>query len=87
MPWEGHVVFSRYFSGEQGREYWRTLGGFALAAVAVCAATWAAVRAIPLGGTVGLVVDGVVAAAVAGGLLLCVFRRDALALVRLLLKR
>ena len=77
MPWESHVVFTRFFDGEQGRRYWRTQAKFALATVAICAAAWGAVQAVPLGGKVGLLLDAAVAAAVSSALLLVLFRGEA----------
>ena len=76
MPWEGHVVFSKFFNREQGRRYWRAQLRFALATVAIVAATWGAVQAVPLEGKVGFLVDGAVAAAVALALVCCCFRRE-----------
>jgi len=87
MPWEAHVVFSKFFDKAQGRRYWCTQAGFAVATVAICAAAWGAVQAVPLAGPVGFVVDGAVAAAVSGTLVLCLFRRDVVAMLGKLRRR
>ena len=81
MPWEAHVVFSTFFSPEQGRRYWRAQAAFAATAVATCAAAWGAVQAVPRDGRLGFVVDGLVAASVAGGSLLALYRRDVAAVL------
>lgn len=81
MPWEGLVVFSKFFDREQGRRYWRVQARFALVTLAICAATWGAVQAVPLGGKIGFLVDGAVAATVSGGILFAIFRHDVLSIL------
>ena len=82
IPWEGAVVFRRYLTGTdtEGRSflgrYVRLQLAFAAFAVGLCAVTWGASVALPGDGFLGLAVRGLVAAIVASGGVLALFRRD-----------
>ena len=76
MPWEGYIVFTRFFNGEQGRKYWGVQARFALVTLVLCAVTWYATKMVPQGGAWGLVVKGAVAAAVSSMLLLALFGKE-----------
>lgn len=82
IPWESHVVFSSFFGKTEARAYWWQQAGFASLALVVCAAAWSAARAVPLGGFMGLCVKGASSAAVAGGILLALFRSDVAQMLR-----
>lgn len=75
-PWESHVLFTAFFTREQGRVYWRMQGGFALAAVAASALAWGAVRLVPVAGIPGFFLKAAVAAVATTAFLAVVFRRD-----------
>ena len=55
IPWESHVVFTAFFGRDESRRYWRDQAAFAVCALALCAAAWAA------SGYVQLLVDGILA--------------------------
>ena len=84
IPWETHAVFANFFGPGPARVYRRFHARFAALALALCAATWCAASAGGLPGVPGLLAKGCVSAAVSGGALAAIFRRDlAEALVRL----
>lgn len=87
IPWESHVVFSKFFDRQHGRIYWRHQLKFALLSLIPCAVTLAAVYAIPIERTVGLIVKGAVAAAVSTAVMLTLFRKDLLEILKKLLRR
>ena len=87
MPWESHVLFSTFFDKEKGRTYWRAQMGFAALAVAIPALAWRISEMIDIGGAAGLAAKGAATAAVAGGILLLLFRADFIAAVQTMLKR
>ena len=65
IPWESHVVFTRFFGRAEACVYWRSYAGFAALTLALCAAAWGAARLVPLDGIPGLAAKGVAASAVA----------------------
>ena len=81
IPWETHVVFSVFFNKEQARRYWRQQWFFAVVAAALCCVTWFAVSFITLDRVPGLLVKGVVAAAVSGGFMFAIFHNDVFAVL------
>jgi O-antigen/teichoic acid export membrane protein len=87
IPWESHVMFTKYFDAQQSRRYWRFQATFALLAVAMCAISWSAVSLVHLGRICGLLAKGAVAFAVSGGLCLLAFRQDILDILRRLLPK
>lgn len=87
IPWESYVVFTRFFDWNYGRAYWRHQLKFALLALIPCAATLAAVWAIPIEKTRGLIVKGAAAAAVSSLVILMLFRKDLAELLKKLFKR
>ncbi len=84
IPWESAVVFRNYFTGGDAKgggflgRYVRLQVSFLVFAVALCAATWGLVALVPAISNVFLdfVLRGFVAAAVAGGLTLALYRRE-----------
>ena len=74
IPWESHVVFTTFFGKSESRAYWRDQAAFAAAALALCAAAWFAVRAVPFSGIPGLVAKAAAAAAVTALCMALVFR-------------
>lgn len=87
IPWESHVMFTAFFNAGQARTYWRFQSKFALLAAALCAFSWGAVSLVPVRGICGLLIKGAVAAAVSGGAVFVIFRRDILELLNGMLKR
>ena len=76
IPWESHIVFTRFFGRTESRAYWLSHMGFALFAVVLCAASWLAATAIPLSGIPGIILKGCAAAAVSGAIVLAAYRKD-----------
>ena len=87
IPWESHVVFTRFFDREQARAYWRHQLVFALLGLIPCAAALGAVRAIPLDGVRGLIVQGISAFAVTAVIMLILFRGDLKEMLQKALRR
>ena len=82
MPWESYAVFTGFFGKNEAMHYWRRQVKYLLLAVLFSGATWAGAYAIPLDGLYGFFVKGVVSMAISIGLLLAVFREDALAVLK-----
>ena len=76
IPWESHVMFTAFFSARQAKSYWEFQLRFALLALLLCGVTWAGACPIPAGGIPGLILKGICAAAISGGLILFLFRRE-----------
>ena len=87
IPWESHVVFSKFFDRKQMRTYWLHQFKFALLALIPCGATLAAVYAIPLDRSLGLIVKAAAAAAVSTAAMLALFREDLFEALKKLLRR
>lgn len=77
IPWETHVVFSAFFTKEEARAYWRSFAVFTAQAIAICAASWLAARAVPLCGIFGLTAKAAVAFTVAAVCMAVAFKDDA----------
>jgi O-antigen/teichoic acid export membrane protein len=82
MPWESYAVFTAFFGRKEAVQYWRQQAIYMLLAVLFSGATWGAAYAIPLSGVQGFFVKSIVAFTVSLGLLLAVFRDDALAVLK-----
>lgn len=82
MPWESYAVFTAFFGKKEAIHYWRQQTVYILWAMLLTGATWGAANAIPWDGLQGFFVKGVVASTVSIGLLLVVFRDDALAVLK-----
>ena len=87
MPWESYAVFTAFFGKKEAIHYWRQQTVYMLLAVLLTGATWGAANAIPWDGLQGFFVKGVVAMTVSIGLLLVVFRDDALAVLKKVFSR
>ena len=87
IPWESHVVFTKLFDGTQARSYWHQQFEFALLAMIPCEATLLAVLVIPLERSKGLIVKGAVAAAVSTVIMLILFRKDMVEVMKKVLRR
>ena len=87
IPWESHVVFTKFFDRLHGRAYWRHQLKFALLALIPCAVTLAAVYVIPIDKTRGLIVKGAAAAAVSALAMLAIFGRELAEVLKKLRKR
>ena len=77
IPWESRVVFTCFFGRKEKRHYWRFHASFAALTLALCAATWSVAHTIHLVGTLGFILKGLAAAAVATAFILVFFRNDA----------
>jgi len=84
IPWETHVVFTAFFNRDQAQKYWKQQLFFAATALGLCSMTWLAVNFIALDRLQGLLLKGGVAALVSGGLMLVLFHRDVLDMVKAL---
>ena len=87
IPWESHVVFTRLFDRQQGKTYWCHQIKYLLLATIPCVLTWAAVCAIHVDKMRGLILKGIVAAAVSLAVMLVIFRKDLLEVLKKLLRR
>ena len=87
MPWESYAVFTAFFGKKEAIHYWRQQTVYMLLAVMLTGATWGAANAVPWDGLQGFFVKGVVAMTVSIGLLLVVFRDDALAVLKKVVSR
>ena len=87
IPWESHVVFTRFFDRTQAKVFWRHQFVFLLTALCLSVSTWGVVEMIPLARIPGLLVKGCVAAVFSFGLLLVLFRRDMAAIMKKVLNR
>ena len=76
VPWEAHVVFTKFFGRNESRAYWREQLRFAAIAIVLCAATWLAAFAVPLEGFAGLAAKGVASALVSCSIVGLIFRGD-----------
>ena len=87
IPWESHVVFSKFFDRQKGKYYWLQQLKFAMLAIIPCAITLAVVQPIPLERTRGLIVKGIVASVVSTAVMLIIFRKDLIDVVKKVLRR
>ena len=87
IPWESHVVFTKFFERQQAKTYWRNQTFMALAAIAPCLIALTAVRSIPMEGVPGLAVKAAAAAVLVSALVVVTFRRDVLDLLGILLRK
>jgi len=87
IPWESHVLFTRFFDRQQARLYWRHQAFFLLMTLLLCGITWGAAALIPMEKIPGLILKGAVAALLSGGLVFAIFRKDMLLTLKMLLKR
>ncbi|MBQ6351879.1 MAG: hypothetical protein IJJ28_01255, partial [Lentisphaeria bacterium] len=87
IPWESHVLFSKFFDRTQAKAYWRSQANFALIALLLGAATWGAVYLMPVDKLPGLLLKAAVAAAISLGVLFAMFRREMLEMLGKMLKR
>ena len=87
IPWESHVVFTRFFDRKQGKIYWLHQLEFALLATIPCAVTLGAVLGVPLDRAKGLIVKGVVAGLVSTAVMLLLFRKDMIVVMKKVLRR
>ncbi len=79
LPWETAVLFTHFFNRQQLKRYLIAQASFVSLAIVCCLLTWWVTSCIPLSGLLGLAVKGAAAATFAGGILLTLFRQDALA--------
>ena len=61
IPWESHVMFTCFFGRREAAAYWRVQAVSIVKAVILAFGAWAAAKAVPLAGGVGLVVKGAAA--------------------------
>ena len=98
IPWESHVVFTKFFDRQQGKIYWRHQLKYLLLALIPCALTLAAVYALPKLAAVcsisigetrvrGLILQGIVAVEVSAAAMLVTFRKDLIEAIKKLLRR
>ena len=87
IPWESHVLFTKFFDWRQGRAYWLQQFKFALLALIPCAITLAVVQTIPLERTRGLIVKGIVAVVVSTVVMFLLFREDLLKILKKAFRR
>jgi len=81
IPWESHVMFTKFFGRREWTVYWRAQAAAVLKAAVLCASAWCVVRFVPLAGVKGLVAKGAAAAAFVVFAMCVLFRREFLGLV------
>ena len=84
IPWESHVVFSKFFDGGQAAVYWRAQARFAALVLALCAVSCVVACSIQLDGVAGFVAKGSASAAASALILFILFRRDVVLLFKIL---
>ena len=87
LPWEAHVVFTKFFNGKQARAYCLAQLLYVILALLLFPACWAVAWLIPIGGLHGVAVKGIAAGTVALMLLLCFFGKDLVNLLNVLFHR
>ena len=80
IPWESHVMFTRFFGSREAGEYWRVQAVSILKTVALSAASWGVASSIPVSGATGLLVKGAASAAFVAVALAVLFRSEVVAL-------
>ena len=76
LPWENHIVFTRFFTPKEGRKYYIENLRFVIITCAICFVTWLAASCIKLEGFGGLALKGFVAVLVCSSLAFIFFRKD-----------
>ena len=87
VPWETYIMFTRFFNASQAKDYLKLQARFVLIAVLISAATWYGTNIVPLEGIPGLVVKGIVATIISGGITLIIFRSDIKTVTNVLLNK
>ena len=103
VPWESYVVFTRFFDWKYGMAYWRHQLKFALLALITCAVTFYLVYAVPMKWVsklavqhhipwkiskfAGITVQGLVAVAASTVMMLLLFRKDLIEVLKRLLRK
>lgn len=82
IPWETHVLFTKYFTKEQKGRYWMEQFSFAGLAAWLCFGAWLAAFAVMADGVPGLLLKTTTAACAATAALLLLFRKDCLDLLK-----
>ena len=80
-------MFKHFFNAAQARFFLRMQALFALLAVLMSVATWYGANAVPLEGLPGLVVKGIIAAVISGGITLAIFHSDINVVTEFILKK
>jgi len=81
IPWESHVMFTRFFGGREARVYWRVQALSAIKTVALCLGAWHVARLVPFSGAAGLAVKGIASAVFVACATCLLFRGEVGALV------
>lgn len=87
VPWETHVLFTKYFTKAQKHRYWMEQINFAVLAVWLFFGGWLASFAVRESGVLGLLCKAVASAGAATAALLMLFRQDSLELLHMLRKK
>ena len=75
-------MFSGFFCKEQEKKYWLAQAGYAALALVIASLAWYLANMVSIDGIHGFLVKGTVAAIASGVLLLAIFRKDALELLK-----
>lgn len=86
-PWETSVMFTHFFNAAQARNYLGVQAKLVLIAVVLSAAAWCGAEAVPFEGLTGLIMKGLVAAVISGGMTLAIFHSEIKPLMEKLLNR
>ena len=87
IPWETHVLFTKYFTKEQKYRYWMEQFSFAGLAVWLSFGAWLAAYAVMAYGVTGVVLKTISAGCASTAALLMLFRKDFLELLNVLTRR
>ena len=87
VPWETHVLFTKYFTKSQKHRYWMEQVNFAVVTVWLCFGSGLASFAVMESGIPGFLFKAVSAAGAVSAALMLLFRQDCLDLLHMLRKK
>ena len=87
VPWETHVLFTKYFTKSQKHRYWMEQVNFAVLTVWVCFGSNLASSSVVETGVPGFLYKAVAAAGAVSAALMLLFRKDCLELLDMLRKK
>ncbi len=87
IPWETHVLFTKFFTKDQKARYWMEQFSFAGLAAWLCFGAWLAALAVMASGVTGFLLKTTSAACAATAALLMLFRKDCLELLNTLRRK
>ena len=86
IPWEAHVMFTKFFGRREAAAYWRAQISAVLKTAVLCGSSWYVVRLVPVAGMKGFALKGVAAAAFVAMAMCILFRGEVSAIATRLLR-